>query len=60
MKRYKVGDKVRLNLTTITPFYASVIEVGNTYVIIKLPTGRKERVLSKDFHNRFISAVMEN
>lgn len=50
---FKVGDKVMLNTWTITPIYAEVIEVGNTFVMIK--RGQTvSRVGSRDYHKRFV------
>ena len=50
---YQVGDVIQLNLWTITPVYAKVVEVGNTYVVIEI-NGRRRRVSSRDYHMTFV------
>ena len=51
--KFKVGDVVRLNLMTISPIYATVVEVGNTYVVINV-SGRLQRVSSRRYHFTFM------
>jgi hypothetical protein len=49
--QYKIGDIVMLNIATITPIYAEVVEAGNTYVKVK-SNNHVERIASTDYHKR--------
>lgn len=52
MNKLEVGQEVTLKIMTITPLKAKVIEVGNTYAVLKHPGGRIERVALRDAHRR--------